>query len=97
MHAQQGTVKTAAKILAGTAVVFVYAAGGGAPALAAQGAHTMHRVDSDRDGMPNRWEIRMGLNAHHANARGNPDRDGLRNLREYKLGTDPTDDDTDKE
>lgn len=61
----------------------------GAPAGAA------HVRDSDHDGMPNRWEVRYHLGAHHANARADRDHDGLDNGDEYAEGTDPTDDDTD--
>jgi hypothetical protein len=53
--------------------------------------------DSDHDGMPNRWEIRHHLNAHHFNARANPDRDGLRNLGEFRHGTLPHDSDSDND
>ena len=51
--------------------------------------------DSDHDGMPNRWEVRHGLNPHKANARGDADGDGLRNLGEFRHGTDPQETDTD--
>ena len=50
--------------------------------------------DSDGDGMPNRWEVAHGLNAHKANARADKDKDGLRNLGEYKHDTDPADEDS---
>jgi hypothetical protein len=90
MHARQGAAVTAAKILFGTAVVCGYAAGVGGPAVAAGTHH-----DADHDGMPNRWEIRNGLNPNHANANGNPDRDRLSNIGEFRKHTDPLDDDTD--
>ena len=51
--------------------------------------------DSDHDGMPNRWEVAHGLNAHKANARGDKDADGQRTLAEYRDHTAPADDDTD--
>jgi hypothetical protein len=109
MHSGEGAVRTTTKIVIGAAVVFGSAAGLGTHALAAHAAlHTRavsstsqqslvgtHLRDSDHDGMPNRWEIRMGLNPHRANAKGNPDHDGIVNLREYRLGTDPEDADTD--
>jgi hypothetical protein len=51
--------------------------------------------DSDRDGMPNRWEKSHGLKVHKADARGDKDHDGLKNLAEYRLGTDPRNADSD--
>ena len=52
--------------------------------------HHHHRLrDSDRDGMPNRWERAHGLRAFHRDAKGNPDHDGLVNLAEFTRGTDP--------
>ncbi len=53
--------------------------------------------DSDHDGMPNRWELAHGLNAHQANAKRDADHDGLRNLGEYRHGTDPEDEDSDND
>jgi hypothetical protein len=53
--------------------------------------------DSDRDGMPNRWERAHDLNPYVANAAGDPDRDGLVNLREYRHGTDPRREDSDRD
>src|ERR1044071_6204593 len=98
MHARQGAAMAVTKIFFGTAVVFGYAAGVGGPALAAGHSDgTASRLDSDHDGMPNRWEVRFGLNPHHANAKGNPDHDRLPNLGEYRHDTDPVDDDTDND
>ena len=51
--------------------------------------------DRDRDGMPNRWEARHGLDPDVANGDGDKDRDGLRNLKEYRKHADPADEDTD--
>lgn len=45
--------------------------------------------DTDRDGMPDRWEKAHGLDWRKANARGDADRDGYTNLREFRLGLDP--------
>jgi hypothetical protein len=45
--------------------------------------------------MPNRWEVRHGLDPDRANARGDRDHDGLRNLAEYRHRTDPRAEDTD--
>jgi hypothetical protein len=63
--------------------------------LSATPAGAARTHDADHDGMPNRWEARYHLGAHHANARADRDHDGLRNLAEYREGTDPTDEDTD--
>jgi hypothetical protein len=54
-----------------------------------------HSKDWDRDKMPNRWELKNGLDAHKANARQDPDSDALTNLAEFQAGTDPLADDTD--
>ncbi|HMJ32861.1 MAG TPA: hypothetical protein VK501_03000 [Baekduia sp.] len=51
--------------------------------------------DSDRDGMPNRWEKTHGLKVHKQDSRADKDRDGLKNLAEYRLGTDPRNVDSD--
>jgi len=53
--------------------------------------------DADGDGMPNRWELRHGLNPHQANARGDKDHDGLRNIGEFRHGTNPSDEDSDND
>lgn len=54
-------------------------------------------LDSDHDGMPNRWERVHGLNPEQANARGDKDHDGLHNLGEYRHGVDPADPDSDND
>jgi uncharacterized repeat protein (TIGR01451 family) len=53
-------------------------------------------IDTDKDGMPDYWERKNGLNPADPND-GNldPDKDGLTNLEEYKHGTDPHKADTD--
>jgi hypothetical protein len=51
-------------------------------------AHAASR-DSDRDGMPNRWEKSHGLDWRKANANADPDRDGISNIKEFRLGLDP--------
>ena len=54
--------------------------------------------DSDRDGMPNAWEVRNHLNPRSAaDARKDPDKDVLSNLWEYKLGTLPRKGDSDRD
>lgn len=46
--------------------------------------------DSDRDGMPDAWEIRYGLDPHNpADAAKDKDGDGYTNLEEYINGTSP--------
>ena len=85
-------VRRLSAVVATLAIAAVFAVS--SPALA---GGTVSGRDSDRDGMPNRWEVRHGLNAHKANARGDADRDGLRNLGEYKHGTDPQETDSDED
>lgn len=54
--------------------------------------------DSDRDGMPNRWERVNGLNPNRAaDATRDPDHDGLANIGEFTVGTDPEVADTDED
>ena len=59
---------------------------GGWPQLASAQAPK----DSDRDGMPDSWERRHGLNPSEAADRNaDNDRDGYTNLEEYLNGTQP--------
>jgi hypothetical protein len=51
--------------------------------------------DSDKDGMPDPWEIAHGLNPKADDAQADPDMDGLTNVGEFLAGTDPRDSDTD--
>jgi len=52
--------------------------------------------DSDRDGIPNRWERTHGLNPFKAiDAGQDVDRDGLSNVREFRVGSLLRDEDTD--
>lgn len=49
-----------------------------------------HRIkDSDRDGLPDNWEIDNGLNTTIDDSGEDPDGDGLTNLEEYQYGTFP--------
>ncbi len=46
--------------------------------------------DTDRDGMPDEWEIQYNLNISYANDSSlDPDADGRSNLQEFKDGTNP--------
>ena len=47
--------------------------------------------DSDKDGIPDSWEIEHGFDKDVANTYLDPDGDGLNNLQEYLLGSDPND------
>jgi len=52
-------------------------------------------VDSDSDGMPDRWESDYGLLVHYYDAHLDRDGDGLANGDEFAAGSDPTRVDTD--
>jgi len=53
-------------------------------------------IDSDNDGMPDKWEIEHGLNPNDpSDANLDPDKDGLTNKEEYEYRTDPNNADTD--
>ena len=46
--------------------------------------------DSDKDGIPDGWEVRYGLDPLGNDAINDPDADGFSNLQEYLNGYDPT-------
>jgi hypothetical protein len=46
-------------------------------------------LDSDRDGLPDTWEIEKFGNLTSQRSEGDPDRDGVSNLDEFLDGTDP--------
>ncbi|HYG33264.1 MAG TPA: hypothetical protein VEC99_00680 [Clostridia bacterium] len=50
-------------------------------------------LDSDRDGLPDWWELQHGLDLAQNDAQEDPDRDGLSNLDEFNSGNDPRSDD----
>jgi hypothetical protein len=52
-------------------------------------------VDSDRDGLPDTWEVYYGTDPLSPDADKDPDLDGLSNKDEFQLGTHPFDPDTD--
>ena len=58
---------------------------GGLPTLARGTACT----DTDRDGMPDDFEVRRGLDPQVDDASEDPDGDGYTNIEEYVNGTDP--------
>ena len=49
--------------------------------------------DSDRDGIPDEWELANGLDANKDDTLLDLDNDGLTNIEEYNSGTDPLVDD----
>ena len=72
----------------------------GADAGAGDGASTPPRdagvfTDSDLDGLPDDWEVDVGLDPSRDDAAEDPDGDGLANRAEHALGTHPFDIDSD--
>ena len=48
-------------------------------------------VDTDKDGMPDKWELKYGLNPNDASdSKGDLNHDGYTNIEDYLNGTDPT-------
>jgi hypothetical protein len=61
------------------------AAKGGSPG----GAEAKPPKDTDRDGMPDAWELAHGLNPNIDDSLADPDQDSASNLHEYFANTDP--------
>jgi hypothetical protein len=79
------------RILSTFSVLSGFFSGFGFASLAIEGFR-----DTDRDGLPNHWELRFGLDeSDPSNAVLDGDGDGLSNLEEYDLRTDPTSIDSD--
>ena len=56
------------------------------------------RIDVDKDGIPNRWEVQYNLNATDpSDANIDVDNDGLTNIQEYQYRTNPLNKDTDSD
>ena len=53
------------------------------------------RIDNAGNGLPDEWELAVGLDPFEATADGDPDLDGLPNAQEEQLGLNPTKADTD--
>ncbi|MCI0439357.1 MAG: carboxypeptidase regulatory-like domain-containing protein, partial [Chloroflexi bacterium] len=51
--------------------------------------------DDDEDGLPNDYELAVGLNPNEDDAAQDPDKDGLTNFQEFEAGTEPSIADTD--
>jgi len=67
-------------------------------ASGAAGAAQASTSDSDRDGIPNRFERTHGMNPNRAaDAKADFDHDALTNLREYRVGSLLRDEDTDND
>lgn len=58
-------------------------------------AQATAKINTDKDGMPDEWEIAHGLDPKADDSKADKDNDGLSNLREYQLGLDPRTPDTD--
>ncbi len=71
---------------------------GGGGVVYADSINLAVSTDTDKDGMPDRWENEKGLNsADPWDALADPDGDALRNIYEYRNNTDPHNSDTDQD
>lgn len=55
------------------------------------------QIDNTGNGLPDEWELAVGLDPFVATAEDDPDGDGLTNAQEAQLGFDPTKADTDED
>jgi hypothetical protein len=92
----RGVVGTMLALATVATMCMTLTAGSALGAAGGQRATEHHRLkDSDRDGMPNRWERRHGTRVHKRDAKADPDKDRLRNLAEFRHHTKPHRADTD--
>jgi len=76
------------RVLTQTEISALYAGGTGKPVSSFFSAE----ADTDKDGMPDAWEIKYGLNPNDpSDAAKDLNGNGISNLDEYKRGLDPTD------
>lgn len=54
-------------------------------------------IDKNKDGIPDKWELKYKLGLRKDVAKQDNDKDGLNNFIEYKLNLNPTSNDTDKD
>ncbi len=66
-------------------------------AAGAKDPYPLEPLDTDGDGMPNEYEINMGLDSSQDDSMDDLDQDGLSNLEEYQLGTLANNPDTDRD
>lgn len=53
------------------------------------GNSTEDEIDTDEDGMPDAWEIEMGLDPNNDDSQQDPDGDAISNIDEYENRSDP--------
>jgi hypothetical protein len=76
------------RVLTPAEVAALYAGGAGKPLS----AFLVAPLDTDKDGLPDEWETKYGLNPNDASdAAKDCNNNGVTNLDEYKAGLDPCD------